>query len=85
MIPIEYNDSVERRRINPLLLNKKESEPLPRSDTQVLEKVKIIVPRKVNVWLVTETKQGASEFILAKQKIVITQRSVWDCERHSLI
>ena len=48
-IPVDYDNTVEQQRTHPLLLPKIEPMSLLCGDTEILKKVKVIVPKKVIV------------------------------------
>ena len=66
-ISMEYGDDTERRRTHPLLMSKMEPVSLSWDDTEVLKKVKILVP---GVSFKKGTKRGPNRLIPAKQKLV---------------
>ena len=66
-INVEYDDDTERRRTHPLLMPKMEPVSLSWDDTEVLKKVKILVP---GVSFKKGSKRGPSGSIPAKQKLV---------------
>ena len=82
-IPVEHDDDVECRRTHPLLMPKMEPLSLSWDDTEILKKVKVIVPAKDGVRFKKGTKQGSTKSILAKQKLVPKRRSVLGCDKHS--
>ena len=45
-VPIEYDDDVERRRTQPLLLPKVEAEGVSQEDSDLLEKIQVVAPTK---------------------------------------
>ena len=46
VVPIEYDDDVERRRTHPLLLPEVEAEGVSQADSDMLEKVQVVAPTK---------------------------------------
>ena len=79
-IDVEHDDDAERCRTHPLLMPKLESVSLTWDDTEVLKKVKILVP---GISFKKGTKRGPSGSIPAKRKLVPTRRSVLGCDKHS--
>ena len=45
-VPIDYDDDVERRRTDPLLLPEVESEGVSQAYSDLLEKVQVVAPTK---------------------------------------
>ena len=74
---VAYDDDTECQRTYPLLMPKVEPMSLLWDDTEVLKKVKIIVP---GVSLKKGTKQSSAISILAEQKLEPKRRSVLDCD-----
>ena len=66
-IDVEYGDNAARLRTHPFLMPKLEPVSLTWDDTEVLKKVKILVP---GVSFKKRTKRGPSGSIPAKQKLV---------------
>ena len=82
-IPVEYDDDVEQQITHSLHLPKIEPMSLSWDDTEVLKKVKGIIPTKIGVSFKKGMKQGSTVLILAKRKLLPKQRSVLDYEKYS--